>query len=337
MRTPIAVGVVGLGRRGPLLAHAFDGLPQAKLSWLCDHSPRAQLRMRPAYPQARFTSDLDDLLNDESLDAVVLATPAGSHYELARRVLDADKHVLVERPLALRSDHAKELVRRAERGGQRLLVANPLVFHPAVRRLKELVDLGHLGDLYYLYGEHHEPGDARDREPALWSLGASSISIVLHLLADEPVAAVAHGGSYLEPGITDVVSCHLTFATGIRAQVHLSLLEPGRSCRLTLVGSRGTATFDDGEPEHKLSVHDRNGEIVLPRLSSQGALHLQCAHFLAAIRSGTDLVSGGLEGLALVTVLEALERSLGTNGMPMAEAAPDPAWGAPVVRLPVRT
>jgi predicted dehydrogenase len=320
LRTPVTVGVVGLGAWGLRLGQAFDSLPQAELRWLCDHNPEAHLRLRARYPGARITADFDALLNDESLDAIALATPAVSHYDLARRALEADKHVLVEKPLALRGDHADDLVQRSERNDRRLMVGNAHLFHPGIRRLKKLVAVGRLGEVYYVHAHHQDAGDAGSQENALWSLGTHDVSVVLHLLADEPVEVLARGGCYVQPEIADVVYCYLRFATGISAHLHLSLLDPTRVCGLTVVGSRRAATFDDTQPERKLTIEDKDGDIVSPRLSDDEPLRIECAEFVAAIRSrDPDLVTAR-EGAAAVSVLEALQRSLGDGGLPHAIA-----------------
>jgi predicted dehydrogenase len=332
LRTPVTVGVVGLGRWGPEVARAFDALPQAELRWLCDHNPEAHLRLRLRYPGVRLTSDFEDLLNDEGLDGVALATPAVSHYELARRALDADKHVLVEKPLALRSDHADDLVQRSERHDRRLLVGNARLFDPGVRRLKKLIELGRLGDVYYLVAYHQGAVDHGSQESALWSLGPHDIALVLHLFGDEPVDVLARGGSYMQPGITDVVYCYLRFATGICAHLHLSLLDPRRARTVTVVGSRRTATFDDLEPERKLTIHDKDGDIVSPRLPRDEPLQLECAEFVATIRSPSNATASAREAAATVTVLERLQRSIGTDGVPYV-----PGDGqSTVVHLPLR-
>jgi predicted dehydrogenase len=333
VRTRVSVGVVGLGYWGPNLARAFAGLPEAELRWLCDQSPDAQGRFRALYPSVRITPDFDDLLNDETLDAVVIATPAVTHHELAGRAIDAGKHVLVEKPLALRGDHADDLVRRAARADRHLMVGHVLLFHPAVTLLKSLVDRGHLGDLFYLYGNRQNLGKVRKDENALWSLGAHDISVMLHLLGDEPVSASAHGDCYVQPGVEDVVFCYLSFATGINAHLHLSWLDPHKMRKLTAVGSERMAVFDDMELERKLTVYDKSvgsrrtetfgeyihasfGDIVSPRVPNDEPLRKECEHFVAAIRSSAEPVAGGREGAAVVHVLEALQLSLEEGGVP---------------------
>jgi predicted dehydrogenase len=334
VRTPVSIGVVGLGYWGPNLARVFSELPQVELRWLCDASPEVQLAMRSRYPGVRTTPELDDLLEDELLDAVAIATPVATHFELARRVLEADKHVFVEKPLAVSAAEAEDLLRLAEARGRRIMVGHVLIFHPAVRRLKELIDGGQLGDIYYLYGNRQNLGKVRRDENALWSLGAHDVAVILHLLADEPVEVSARGESYVQPGVADVVFCYLRFATGISAHMHLSWLDPHKMRRLTAVGSQRMAVFDDMELERKLTVYEKSaaprttdtfgeyvqvrfGDIISPRVSNEEPLRVECEAFVSAVRSSADVPCGGREGVAVVRVLEALQRSLDSGGRPV--------------------
>jgi predicted dehydrogenase len=333
MRTPVSVGVVGLGYWGPNLARTFDELPQAELRWLCDQSPEIQLRFRARYPGARVTPAYEDLLNDESLDAVVIATPVATHYALVCEAIDAGKHVFVEKPLALTSGQADDIVRRAESAGRQVMVGHVLLFHPAVRQLKDLVDRGHLGDIYYLYGNRQNLGKVRKDENALWSLGAHDISVILYLLGDEPVSVSALGDSYVQPGIEDVVFCYLSFATGINAHLHLSWLDPHKMRKLTAVGSERMAVFDDMELERKLTIYEKSvaprrtetfgeyihasfGNIVCPRVPNDEPLRMEAEQFIASIRSSAEPIASARAGAAVVHVLDALQHSLEQGGTP---------------------
>jgi predicted dehydrogenase len=315
MRTPVRVAVVGLGRWGRTVAGKIDSLPQADLRWLCDHNPESQRRVATRYVNARVASDFDDLVNDEAVDGIVVATPAVSHYELTRRALEGDKHVLVQRPLALRGDHADDLVRHAEHRDRRLVVGNSEFFHPGLRRLKKLLSQRRLGEVFYLYSCHQEAADAGSRGDALWTLGPYDVSIALHLLEDEPIEIVADCGAYLEPGITDVAHCHLRFATGISAHVFLSRLDPRCTCTVGVVGSRKTAVFDAGRPNRNLTVFDGQGDIVSPHLPHEDLLRLECDHFVAAIRAPGSANLTGREGAAVVNVLERLQRVIEHDGV----------------------
>jgi predicted dehydrogenase len=352
MRTPVTVGVVGLGYWGPNLVRIFDELPEAKLRWVCDLNDDTRLQMAARYPDARATASLDDLLDDEGLDAVVIATPVATHYRVARKALEAEKHVFVEKPIATSSGEADELVRLAEKRDRRLMVGHVLLFHPAVTRLKELIGQGHLGDVYYVYCNRQNLGKVRRDENALWSLGAHDVSVILHLLGDEPIEAAAWGESYVQPGIADVVFGYLRFATGIGAHLHLSWLDPHKMRKLTAVGSKRMAVFDDMEVERKLTIYEKSaaprpsdtfgeyvqvrfGDIISPRVGNEEPLRLECEHFIAAVRSGTAPIAGGREAAAVVSVLETLQRSLDRSRLGTPVAARESAHGRVVIPLPL--
>jgi len=322
---PIRVAVAGLGYWGPNLARNLAAIPGCELRWLCDESQPARERLGPMFPSARVTDDVDELLGDPELDAVALATPVPTHAELATRVLAAGKHCFVEKPLATTAADAERAVRAAAEAGRVLMVGHLLEYHPAVTRLKELVDGGELGSLYYVYGNRLNLGKLRADENALWSLGAHDVSVVLHLIGEQPSECFAHGESYVRRGVQDVVFCYLRFPSGIVAHLHLSWLDPHKERRLTVVGSRRMATFDDMLIEGKLTVYDkgfdedasswgeyiaRSGEIHSPRLPNAEPLRVECEHFVDCVRTGAAPRSDGESGLRVVRVLEELQRSL---------------------------
>jgi predicted dehydrogenase len=322
---PVRVGVVGLGYWGPNLARNLAAIPGCTLRWLCDPSAQARARLARSFPGTRATGDLAELLDDPELDAVVLATPVPTHAELAIRVVQAGKHCFVEKPLATNAPDAEATVAAAARAGKTLMVGHLLEYHPAVGRLKELIDAGELGALYYLYGNRLNLGKLREDENALWSLGAHDVSVVLHLIGEEPEECLAHGASYVREGVQDVVFCYLRFPSGVSAHLHLSWLDPHKERRLTVVGGRRMATFDDMLLEGKLAVYDkgfdedarswgeyiaRSGDIFSPRISNAEPLRIECEHFLECIRTGATPRSDGLSGLRVVRVLAELQRSL---------------------------
>lgn len=325
MSATVRVGVVGLGYWGPNLARNFASLPGCELRWCCDGSERARARVEPSFPDARFTDDVEDLLADPELDAVVLATPVPSHAPLALRTLAAGKHCLVEKPLAQSVARAEEVVAAAEAAGRVLMVGHLLEYHPGVRRLKELADSGELGEIYYVYSNRLNLGQLRADENALWSLGAHDVSVVLHLAGEEPEEVLARGEAYVRPGVEDVVFGFLRFPSGLSAHLHLSWLDPHKERRFTVVGSRRMATFDDMELEGKVTVYDkgfdedarsygeyitRSGDIWSPRIDNREPLGIECEHFVACVREGSRPRSDGHSGLRVVRVLAELQRSL---------------------------
>jgi predicted dehydrogenase len=285
------------------------------------------------------TGDFDQLLGDETLDAVALATPVPSHSQLAVEVLAAGKHCFVEKPLAQSVADAERAVAAATSSGRILMVGHLLEYHPGVRRLKELAASGELGEeIFYIYGNRLNLGKLRADENALWSLGAHDVSVVLYLAGEEPSEAVAHGASYVREGVEDIVFCFLRFPTGLTAHLHLSWLDPHKERRFTVVGSRRMATFDDMELERKLTIYDkgfdedartygeyitRSGDIFSPRIANSEPLRVECEHFVHCCQTGERPRSDGLSGLRVVRVLEALQQSLDRSWRPIVRAAVD--------------
>ncbi|HEV2975168.1 MAG TPA: Gfo/Idh/MocA family oxidoreductase [Solirubrobacteraceae bacterium] len=322
---PVRVGVVGLGYWGPNIARNLAATDACELRWLCDGDPAARERLAAAFPAARMTGELDELLADDELDAIALATPVPTHAELAIAVARAGKHCFVEKPLATSAADAEAAVEEAAAAGRVLMVGHLLEYHPAVARLKALVEGDELGALYYVYGNRLNLGKLRADENALWSLGAHDVSVVLHLIGEEPDECVAHGASYVRDGIEDVVFCYLRFPSGIVAHLHLSWLDPHKERRLTVVGAKRMATFDDMLVEGKLAIYDkgfdedarswgeyitRSGDVFSPRIANSEPLRVECEHFVACVRDGDTPRSDGLSGLRVVRVLERLQRSL---------------------------
>ncbi len=322
----VRVAVAGLGYWGPNLARNFGALPDCEVAWLCDANAEALARVGAQHPNARRTSTLDEVLADDTVDAVVLATPVPSHADLAERVLDAGKHCFVEKPLATNVADAERVVAAAARNKRLLMVGHLLEYHPAVETLKEIADSGQLGDLHYVYSHRLNLGKLRADENALWSLGAHDVSVMLHLLGGEdPVDVVARGESYMRPPVEDVVFCFMRFASGRAAHMHLSWLDPHKARRFTVVGSKRMATFDDMDLDRKITVYDkgfdestegygeyitRSGDIWSPRIPSREPLRIECDHFVQCIRTDTQPRSDGASGLRVVRVLEQAQAQL---------------------------
>jgi predicted dehydrogenase len=319
----IKVGLAGLGYWGPNLARNFDDL--ADLAWLCDVSPDLVDRYGVRYPNAATTDRFDDLLDDSSVQAVVIATPVSTHYDLARRALSAGKHVFVEKPPALTGAEADELVVLAEEQELVLLPGHLLLYHPAVAKLGELIESGELGEILYIYGNRQNLGQIRKDENALWSLGAHDLSVILHLVGEEPTEVWARGESFIREGIEDVVFCYLRFPSGVVAHMHLSWLDPHKMRKLTVVGRNKMAVFDDMELERKVTMYDkgteqraesygewrtRTGDIYIPKIPNDEPLRLECRHFLSLVAGDGDRVAAARDGAVVVRVLEQLQASL---------------------------
>jgi len=328
----IVLGQVGLGYWGPNLLRNFQALPTARVKMLCDLSTEALAHAGERYPELLRTTEYADLLRDPEIGAVVVSSSATTHYRLARAALEAGKHVFVEKPIALREDEAENLIRLADERDLVLMVGHLLLYHPAVTKLKELLDGGQLGDVYYLYSERRNLGKVRHDENAMWSLAPHDIAVALYLLGEMPAAVSAQGQAYLQPGIEDTVFFTLRFADGRLAHSHVSWLDPHKVRRLTVVGSRQMAVFDDVEPSEKLRIYDKGvdrmpeyasygdaltlrfGDIYAPHLEMQEPLRLECQHFVDCVAHGRQPLSDGRNGLAVLRVLERLQRSLDSEG-----------------------
>jgi len=319
------VGVVGLNYWGPNLVRNFDDL--AKLTWLCDLDADLRVRMGARYPNAKLTSEYRDLLDDESLDAVVIATPVPTHYALAKQALEAGKHVFVEKPPAMRASEMDELVSLAEARGRVLMPGHLLLYHPGVLKLKELVDGGELGEVLCVYGNRQNLGIVRTNENALWSLGVHDLSVILYLLDEDPAVATANGRDFLTPGVEDVVFCFLRFPSGKIAHMHLSWLDPHKMRKMTVVGREKMAVFDDMELERKVTVYEkspwkraetygewqtRSGDIYIPKIPTDEPLRLECSHFLRLVEGDGDRQKVARDGARVVRALEMLTDSLGS-------------------------
>jgi predicted dehydrogenase len=318
VRTPVTVGVVLEEGADPGLFRAIDRLPKASVAWVCDHRVHRDDPWHSHF--AGRTGRVDDILEDDDVDAVVVLAPdpyvRGEH---VARALEADKHVLVGGTIAATTSHAEQLVAEAHRRQRRLMAVQHSIFHAATLTLRDVVADGRLGELYYLRAVRHGDGASTTN---LWSIAADEVARVLNVLADEPVEVSARGDSYAGPEL-DLVSCLLRFATGITAQVEISGLDPRPMNRLALVGSRGTAVLDELAPM-PLTIYTARGrrgggDAFSPRVDLQDPELEACELFVGAIRS--PAVSGpARESIVLVAVLEALRQSLGSAG-----AASEPA------------
>ena len=323
MRTPVGVAVVGTSPRGAALARTFEELPQADLRWICDE---AAVRSRtPGETRPRHTPDFDELLEDEQVDVIVFAATQLSAHGRARAALEADKHVFIDGPLAFTSPEADALVELASRRSRRLWSHLAGVQRPAARTLHTMVDRGVLGEIFYLHVHQYVERD--DTLDLLWGPGADAVSLMLDLLADEPIEAVARADSYLGRATPDVLFAELRFATGIAAHLHLSCLEGETVERFSVVASEATAILSD-ERGRELVLYP-GGECVPPftgvsldrgsmiayRVPPEDSLRTACARFLGTVRSPGD-AQHGREAAAAVAVLEALERSCQVQGVP---------------------
>jgi predicted dehydrogenase len=319
----VRVGQAGLGEWGKNLARNFADL--ADLAWLTDPAEGKSEEFGSRYPQARWAESFEQMLEDESLDAVVVATPVPTHYELAKLALESGKHVFVEKPPAMKGAEIDELVALAEERDLVLMPGHLLLYHPGVLKLKQLVDGGALGEVLMVYGNRQNLGVIRKHENALWSLGVHDLSVILYLLDEDPVEAVALGQSLLKTGVEDVVFCYLRFPSGKIAHMHLSWLDPHKMRKMTVVGTEKMAVFDDMELDRKVTVYEkspwkpvdtygewqtRTGDIHIPKIPTDEPLKLECRAFLSLVEGEGDRRQVARDGARVVRALDMLTTSL---------------------------
>ena len=326
------IAVAGNGSWGKNLVRNFFELGALRI--VCDENPLAEASGREKYPQLAFARDYSEVLADGSIDAVVLATPAAVHFEMAKQALLSGKDVFVEKPLALNAAEGEELVALAATNRRILMVGHILQYHPAVRKLRELVDSGSLGRIEYVYSNRLNMGKIRTEENILWSFAPHDISVLLGLLGEEPESVTCEGGYYLSQKVADVTVSQFTFASGVRAHIFVSWLHPFKEQRLVVVGSEKMAVFDDTAVDklvlypHRVEWKDRvptalkaDAEPVL--LEATEPLRNECRHFLDCLVSRRSPLTDGREGLRVLRVLNACQKALeGHGAVPVSSKKP---------------
>jgi len=331
----VNVAVVGAGGWGKNLVRNFAEIPACRLKTVCDLSEKVLKTVAAAYPQVKTSQDLSQVIADPDIQAVVIATPAPQHYDVARQALEAGKHAYVEKPMTLSVRDSEALVELADRKKLILMVGHLLEYHPCVLKLKDMIATGDLGDVHYMYMHRLNLGVVRKDENAWWSLAPHDVSVALFLFGAEPVCVTSQGQAYLRHGVEDVVFTQLKFADGRMAAIHVSWLDPHKMRKITLVGTKKMATFDDMEATEKIRVYDksanvtpgavgyadaitlRQGDILIPVVSGGEPLRIECEHFLECLRDAKTPRSDGRDGLRVVKVLDAASRSLAAGGSPI--------------------
>jgi predicted dehydrogenase len=331
MSNQVTMGVVGLGYWGPNIVRAAHDVAGAQVSWICDVEPKALEKVGRRYPALQQTSDLDDILADPAVDAVVLATPVSTHFPLAERVLAAGKHVFVEKPLAGSTADAEALARTGEREGLVVMPGHTFLYSPPVRAIHALIDSGEVGEIYFISSSRVNLGLHQRDVSVAWDLGPHDFSILLYWLGETPEYVSAERRSCIIRGTPDVAFMNLAFASGTIAHVEISWLAPSKLRRTTVVGSRKMVVYDDvsTEPvrvfdsgvmipdpstfgEYRLSY--RTGDIVSPHIDSAEPLCLEVADFCRAVSTGSTPESSARVGVEVVRIIEAVERSFALDG-----------------------
>lgn len=330
------VAVVGAGYWGKNLVRNFATADRCRLKYVCDLNEKLLSVQKRNFPAVEVSKDIDEVLRDEQVDAVVVAVDVPSHFEIAKKSLQAGKHTFVEKPLTLKSSESRELVKDADERDLKLMVGHLLEYHSAVTYIKDLVDEGGLGRPYYMYTQRVNLGIVRKDENAWWSLAPHDISVICYLFGSRPVSVAARGQSFLQEDVEDVVFATVKFDDGKMAHIHCSWLDPHKIRKMTVVGSEKMVTFDDMQASEKVRIWDKGaaikkdtetgypeiislrfGDIVIPKIAATEPLALECKHFINGVLDGEPIRSDGGDGLKVVQVLEAGQRSLDNNGEPV--------------------
>jgi predicted dehydrogenase len=348
MKRKIAVGVVGCGYWGPLLVRNFKSLPDCQLKVVCDVNAARLKHLGALYADVEGMSDTQQLLNGSNLDAVVIATPVKLHYSLAKASLLAGKHTFIEKPMATSSAECEELIEIAERNGLVLMVDHTFLYSAPVRKIVEIIEAGDLGDIRYINCRRLNLGLFQKDINVAWDLAPHDISILLHILGEFPLAINCQGNAHVHRDVEDVTNMSLSFPHKRFATIQSSWLEPRKVREMTIVGTRRMIIYDDLRTREKIRIHDARverpphydtfaefqysyhyGDSYIPYLHQEEPLKLACQHFLDCIKTNSEPLTGGRQGLEMIRILEAASASLKMNGAPVTFASstrPAPAF-----------
>lgn len=346
MTQDVRIAVLGCGGWGKNIVRSVQRL--GALHCVADPTERGRALAREFAPQTQIVASADEVFASDDIDAVMIATPAETHFELACRALDADKDVFVEKPMTINVDEAAMLVARADESGRILMVGHLLEYHPAVRKLAAMIQNDELGRVHYIISNRLNLGKIRTEENALWSFAPHDIAVILRLVGAMPYEVVATGGNYITPNIADVTVTQMLFNNGIRSHIFVSWLHPFKEQKLVVVGSKKMASFDDVSKE--LVLYDQRvgweegqpipvrGEGTMVEYPADEPLLLECRHFMECVQRREQPLTDGRNGLAVLQVLHAAQRSLMTNGYPtqISAAAVVPTSGRPQEAAPKR-
>lgn len=321
----VNVAAIGCGYWGKNLVRNFKEL--GALHTVCDLTEAGRALAAQLAPQARILDDVSAVLADDDIDAVAIATPAETHFALVQQALAAGKDVFVEKPLALTYEQGAHLVKSAHAAERILMVGHVLEYHPAILRLRELIEQGELGKIHYIYSNRLSLGKIRREENILWSFAPHDVAVILRLMGGMPFQVVALGGNYIQPNVADVTVTNLLFDNGVRAHIHVSWLHPFKEQRLVVIGSRKMASFDD--VTKRLVLYDQRvdveqgqpipvkGEGEEVAFADSEPLRQECQAFLDAVATRQSPLTDGESGLRVLKVLQAAQRSMVMNGEPV--------------------
>jgi predicted dehydrogenase len=336
MNQRIKVGVAGCGYWGPNLIRNFRSLADCELTAMCDLSQERLAHLNLLYPEVRALTDYNEMLRDAGVDAVVIATAVKLHFPMAKASLLAGKHTFIEKPMAASSAQCEELIDIARRNGLVLMIGHTFLYSPAVRRIKQIVDSGDIGDIRYISARRLNLGLFQKDINVAWDLAPHDISIIQYIIGDEPVSVNCRGNAHITPGIEDVTTLCLSYRHQRTAVIQSSWLDPRKVREMTIVGSRRMIVYDDVAPIEKLRIFDARverpphydtfaefhyayhyGDMYVPYVKQEEPLKVECQHFIECIRTGKTPLSSGENGLQLVQILEASSESLRRGGGPV--------------------
>lgn len=336
MSKQIKVGVVGCGYWGPNLIRNFRSLPGCNLKVMCDVSEERLSHLKALYPEVTGETDYNHMLNGAGLDAVVIATSVKHHHPMAKASLLAGKHTFIEKPMATSGEQCEELVEIAESKGLVLMVGHTFLYSPAVRKIKEIVEWGDLGEIRYIGARRLNLGLFQKDINVAWDLAPHDISIILHVMEEPPLSVNCRGSAHVTPGIEDVTTMCLNFRNNRSAIIQSSWLDPRKTREMTIVGSKRMIVYDDVAQIEKIKIYDARverpphydtfgefhyayhyGDMYVPYLKQEEPLRSECQHFLDCIREGISPLTDGRKGSDVVRILECSSVSLKKGGAPV--------------------
>lgn len=332
------IAVVGIGHWGPNLVRNFYLLKSVGHVTACDMRQERLDYVKNLYKDIDTTTDFGSLLENKDIDAVVIALPAEKHFQYAKDAIGQGKHVLVEKPLTTMTKDAQNLIKLARKKGMILMVGHTFEYNSAVRSIKEFIINGDLGEIYYIYSQRLNLGKVRQDVNVMWNLAPHDISIILYWLEEEPIKISAQGSIFLQPGIEDVVYMNLNFPSGRCAHIHVSWIDPNKTRKMVIVGSRKMIVYDDTSIDEKIKIYNkrfdkklidmelpdidnyahfqliqRAGDVIIPKVNFIEPLQLECSHFVECIANKHQPLTDGIDGLRVVRILEEAQKSLSEN------------------------
>lgn len=333
MKDKISIGVAGCGYWGPNLIRNLHSLQDCRVKTVCDRDAKRLAHMKQLYPSVETTQDFDALAGDKDLDGIVVATPVYLHYEMAKKSLQAGKHTFIEKPMAPSSAECNELVELAAKNKLALMVGHTFIYSTPVRRIKEIIDSGDIGEVQYISSRRLNLGLFQKDINVTWDLAPHDISIILYFLGKPPVSVNCQGKAHVNKDIEDVTNLSLNFDNGGFATIHSSWLDPNKVREMIIVGSKRMIVYNDNEPLEKIKIYDKRvevpphydtfaefqysyhyGDAYIPYLKQVEPLKVECQHFLDSIKKGSKPETSGLDGLRVVQILEAASKSLKNDG-----------------------